>query len=151
MFLFDRPGLGLGVLVDDVVRGLDGRRRQLGLDIGRTGTLGSDGGAVRVLGIRQADGGRFEGGDRGRRQGRSPGQRQLAVLRSIDRERHEVLEVCLHRADLDAGADHKQTLRRGLLSGDTIGHLGQHGHRVRIVQPAAEHCDHCAVIGLHDR
>ena len=62
-----------------------------------------------------------------------------------------MLKVCLHRADVDAGADHEDALRRSLLSGDCRGHLGQYGHRVRTVQRAAEHFDHRAVIGLHDR
>ena len=140
--LLDRPGLGLGVLVDGIVRGLDGRRSHLGIGTGQTGTLGPDVAAVGVLGIGQTDGGRLENRHRRRCQGRSPGQGQLAVLGSINRERHELLEACLHWADLDAGADDEQALRWRMLSGDGIGHLGQHGYRVGTVQRPTEHVGH---------
>ena len=88
MLLLDRPSLGLRILVDHIVGkfgDLGTRRRQLrlGTGWGRVHRPGS--GAIRILGVGQADCGRLIGGNRDRCQRRSSGQRQLGVLGRIDR------------------------------------------------------------------
>ena len=121
---------------------LRGCARQLGVGAG-------GGGAVVILRVGQACGGRLHLGRVRRRQRRTTGQGELGFVGRADGQGHQVLQVSLHRGDVDAGADDEQCPAAATPADSTAaGHVGEHRHRVGVVQIAAEHLDHRAVVGL---
>ena len=93
-----RPSSAIGsisvcdrVIVDQRIGAAD--RRQLSFRAGEARVDGACGGAVGVLRVGQADGGRLEGRRIGRCQRRATGQREFRFVGRTDRQADEVLQV----------------------------------------------------------